>query len=51
MPKGRSYLDENAESVRVTLTPGDLARINQELPSGIAVGERHDPIGMNRLNR
>ena len=49
--KRRSYLDENAESVRVTLTPADLARIDQELPSGITAGNRYDPIGMNRLNR
>jgi hypothetical protein len=39
MPKGRFYLDENAETVRVTLSPADLARIDQELSSGMAVGE------------
>jgi aryl-alcohol dehydrogenase-like predicted oxidoreductase len=48
--KRRTYLDENVESVGVTLTPADLPRIDQELPSGIAAGERYDPIGMNRLN-
>jgi aryl-alcohol dehydrogenase-like predicted oxidoreductase len=47
----RTYLDENTEAVRVTLTLADLARINQELPSGIAAGERYEPIGMSRLNR
>jgi aryl-alcohol dehydrogenase-like predicted oxidoreductase len=47
----RTYLDENTEAIRVTLTPADLARINQELPSGIAAGERYEPIGMSRLNR
>lgn len=51
MPEGRSYLDENAESVRVTLTPADLVRIDQKLLSGMAAGERHDSIGMNRPNR
>jgi aryl-alcohol dehydrogenase-like predicted oxidoreductase len=49
--KRRTYLDENVESVRVTLTPEDLARIDQELPSGMVAGDRYDPIGMNRLNR
>jgi aryl-alcohol dehydrogenase-like predicted oxidoreductase len=49
--KRRAYLDENAEAVNVTLTPADLARIDQELPSGIAAGERYEPIGMSRLNR
>jgi aryl-alcohol dehydrogenase-like predicted oxidoreductase len=49
--KRRAYLDENAGSIGVTLTPADLSRINQEIPSGIAAGDRYDPIGMNRLNR
>jgi len=51
MPKRRAYLDENAESVGVTLTSANLERINKEMPSGMAAGERYDPIGMNRLNR
>src|SRR3982074_1264169 len=49
--KRRTYLEENAGSVRVTLTAADLARIDEELPSGSASGERYDPVGMNRLNR
>ena len=49
--KRRAYLEENIESIRVTLSPADLARINQELPSGITAGDRYDPVGMNRLNR
>jgi aryl-alcohol dehydrogenase-like predicted oxidoreductase len=48
--KRRTYLDENAEAVRITLTPADLARMDQELPSGIAAGDRYDPIGMSRIN-
>jgi aryl-alcohol dehydrogenase-like predicted oxidoreductase len=47
----RKYLDENVSSVRVTLTPEDLAQINQELPHGITSGERYNAIGMTRLNR
>ncbi len=47
----RKYLDENVEAILVTLTAGDLARINQELPPGITVGERYNSIGMSRLNR
>ena len=49
--KRRTYLEENAGAVRVTLTPAELARIDEELPSGSASGERYDPVGMNRLNR
>jgi aryl-alcohol dehydrogenase-like predicted oxidoreductase len=49
--KRRAYLDENAGSIGVALTPEDLSRIDQELPAGSTAGERYDPIGMNRLNR
>jgi aryl-alcohol dehydrogenase-like predicted oxidoreductase len=49
--KRRTYLDENAEAVSVTLTPADLARIDRELPSGITVGDRYDPVGMSRVHR
>ena len=48
--KRRTYLDENAEAVRITLAPADLARINREIPSGITAGDRYDPIGMRRIN-
>ncbi|MBZ5697775.1 MAG: aldo/keto reductase [Acidobacteriia bacterium] len=48
--KRRTYLDENAEAVRISLTPADLARINREIPPGITAGDRYDPIGMRRIN-
>ena len=47
----QKYLDENVEAIRVTLTPADLARIDQELPPGSAAGDRYQPIAMDRLNR
>jgi aryl-alcohol dehydrogenase-like predicted oxidoreductase len=46
----RKYLDENVQAVRVTITSEDLARIDRELPAGIAAGERYNPVGMARLN-
>ena len=49
--KRRKYLDENMGAVRVTLTPADLARINQELPAGVTAGERYDAMAMTRLNQ
>ena len=49
--KRRTYLDENAEAVNVILTPADLARIDQELPSGITAGDRYEPVGMSRVHR
>ena len=48
--KRRTYLDENAEAVRITLTPADLARINREIPSGITAGDRYAPDAMRRIN-
>jgi aryl-alcohol dehydrogenase-like predicted oxidoreductase len=47
----QKYLDENVEAIRVTLTPADLVRIDQELPPGITAGDRYHPIGMARLDR
>lgn len=48
--KRRAYLDENAEAVRITLTPADLARIDQELPPGSAAGDRYPPAAQIHLN-
>ena len=49
--KRRKYLDENAEAVRVTLTSEDVARIDQELPPGIAAGDRYPPEAQRRVNQ
>jgi aryl-alcohol dehydrogenase-like predicted oxidoreductase len=48
--KRRTYLDENAEAVRITLTPADLVRINREIPSGITAGDRYPPEMMRRID-
>jgi aryl-alcohol dehydrogenase-like predicted oxidoreductase len=49
--KRRKYLDENAEAVRVTLSPEDVARIDAELPPGIAAGDRYPPEAQRRVNQ
>jgi len=47
--KRRTYLEQNAGSVDITLTKDDLARIDAELPE--AAGERYDEAGMRSVNR
>ena len=47
--KRRTYLEQNAGSIDVELTPEDLARIDAELPR--AAGERYDEAGMAAVNR
>ncbi|HEX7125427.1 MAG TPA: aldo/keto reductase [Thermodesulfobacteriota bacterium] len=49
--KRRAYLEENAASVRVRLTPGDLARIDEVAPKGVAAGDRYPAEAMRMLNR
>jgi len=39
-PRRRTYLDENVESVPCYSYSGDLARIDQELPSGMVACDR-----------
>ena len=46
--KRRTYLEQNAGSVDVELTPDDLARIDAELPK--PAGERYDEAGMAGVN-
>jgi aryl-alcohol dehydrogenase-like predicted oxidoreductase len=46
--KRRGYLEENAAAAEVTLTPGDLARIDAEVPE--AAGERYNEAGMASVN-
>jgi len=49
--KRRSYLEENAGSVALKLTPGDLARIDQVAPRGAASGDRYPAAMMASVNR
>src|SRR6478609_3449738 len=46
--KRRTYLEQNAASLEVELTAGDMARIDAELPE--VAGERYDKAGMAALN-
>jgi aryl-alcohol dehydrogenase-like predicted oxidoreductase len=48
--KRREYLAENVGAIRVMLTADDLTRINQEVPPGIAVGDRYNEKAMAGLN-
>ncbi|MGJ5756108.1 aryl-alcohol dehydrogenase-like predicted oxidoreductase [Streptomyces puniciscabiei] len=47
--KRRSYLEQNAGAVDITLSKEDLARIDAELPR--AAGERYDEAGMRAVDR
>lgn len=48
--KRRSYLEENVQALNLTLTAGDLERLNQAAPAGVASGARYDETGMLRVN-
>jgi aryl-alcohol dehydrogenase-like predicted oxidoreductase len=49
--KRRKYLEENAGAVNVTLTEGDLRRIEETVPRGSAAGERYAEQQMRAVNR
>jgi aryl-alcohol dehydrogenase-like predicted oxidoreductase len=46
--KRRTYLEENIAALNVTLTPEDLAKIDDIAPKGVAQGERYQPEMMQR---
>jgi aryl-alcohol dehydrogenase-like predicted oxidoreductase len=48
--KRRKYLEENAASVDLKLTPDDLRRLNEVFPSGAAAGLRYPEHMMNLVN-
>jgi aryl-alcohol dehydrogenase-like predicted oxidoreductase len=48
--KRRKYLEENAASVDLKLTPDDLRRLNNVFPSGAASGLRYPEHMMNLVN-
>jgi aryl-alcohol dehydrogenase-like predicted oxidoreductase len=47
--KRRKYLEENVGALAITLTPADLARIDEVAPRGITAGERYPD--MSTVNR
>jgi aryl-alcohol dehydrogenase-like predicted oxidoreductase len=49
--KRRKYLDENVGALAVTLSPADLARIDEVIPRGSAAGARYAPKAMAAVNR
>jgi len=49
--KRRKYLEENVRALDVELTPAELARIDQVIPSGAASGERYAPLALRAVNR
>ena len=48
--KRRTYLEENAAALEVTLTMEDMARIETISPRGAAAGERYPEAGMRAVN-
>jgi aryl-alcohol dehydrogenase-like predicted oxidoreductase len=49
--KRRTYLEENAAAVSITLTSEDLARIDAVAPKGVAAGDRYPAQTMSTVNR
>jgi aryl-alcohol dehydrogenase-like predicted oxidoreductase len=48
--KRRTYLEENIAALNVTLTPDDLARLDEIAPKGVASGDRYAAAGMKYVN-
>ena len=48
--KHRSFLEENARAVEITLAPADLERIGEVAPLGVAAGNRYTDAGMATVN-
>ena len=49
--KRRAYLDDNAGAVNVTLTAGELRRVDEVLPKGVTAGLRYPQQAMAAVNR
>jgi aryl-alcohol dehydrogenase-like predicted oxidoreductase len=46
----QAHLEENLAALEITLTPDDLARINEIAPKGVAVGDRYTEMAMKVVN-
>ena len=49
--KRRTFLEENADAVKVELTPSDIERIEKAAPRGATAGARYQGRMMNMVNR
>jgi aryl-alcohol dehydrogenase-like predicted oxidoreductase len=49
--KRRAYLDQNIDSLELSLSPEDLDRLDRILPPGAASGPRYHARGMETINR
>jgi aryl-alcohol dehydrogenase-like predicted oxidoreductase len=45
------YLEENVAAANIHLTPEDLARINEVMPKGAALGQRYAEAGMKTVGK
>ncbi len=48
--KRRSYLEQNVAATAITLTPEDLAALDELAPPGVAAGERYPAAALARVN-
>ena len=46
----RAHLEENLAALEITFTSGELARINEIAPQGVAVGDRYAEMAMKAVN-
>jgi aryl-alcohol dehydrogenase-like predicted oxidoreductase len=46
----RAHLEENLAALQLTLSPEDLARLNEVAPKGVTAGERYPEHGMKVVN-
>lgn len=49
--KRRSYLEENVVALKITLSPADLAELNEAAPVGATAGARYPAHSMAAVNR
>ena len=49
--KRRKYLEQNLEAINIKLTPGDVTRIDEVAPKGVAAGDRYSAPAMAALDR
>ena len=47
--KRRKYLDEDLGALKVKLSAGDLAKIDEVAPRGVAAGMRYPEVHMKRV--